>query len=183
MLRIHPGSRIQWLFDKWIRDPGLEKSGPGMGINILEHIFQSLVTIFWVQFFVRIRDPVLSWPGIRDGIFESGINFLDAQHWSNDRLQSRGAMNVVNKLILAAYKNLHPAVILYVLVFWTSSFCVSSDDFYPMNTTRWQLTNPATCPIFGAVVYFWAFYCVNKWKVFSRARTSPAIPGSLWAPF
>jgi hypothetical protein len=34
----------------WIRDPGWVKNqDPGSGINILDHIFENLETIFWVK--------------------------------------------------------------------------------------------------------------------------------------
>jgi hypothetical protein len=70
-------SGIRSLFDSRIRDPGWVKtqgSDPGSGseMNILDHISESLETIFWVKIFeffdadadpgsrmekIRIRDP------------------------------------------------------------------------------------------------------------------------------
>ncbi len=64
-------------FDPWIRHPGWEKnSGSGSGMNIPDHISESLETIFTIlKLFdvdpgsgkIRIRDP--------------GINIPDPQYW------------------------------------------------------------------------------------------------------
>ncbi len=74
------GSRIWYLFDLWIRDPGWVKklrSGSGMQIRD-EHLgssFRELRNNFLGQkylnslMWIRIRDP------------ESGINIPDPQHW------------------------------------------------------------------------------------------------------
>jgi hypothetical protein len=44
------GSGIRCLFDPWIRDPGWVKNqDPGSGMNILDHISESLETICWVK--------------------------------------------------------------------------------------------------------------------------------------
>jgi hypothetical protein len=46
------GTGIRYLFDPWIRDPGWVKNqdpDPGSGMNIPDHIFESLETIFWVK--------------------------------------------------------------------------------------------------------------------------------------
>jgi hypothetical protein len=47
-----PGSGIRCLFDPWIRDPGWVKNqnpDPGSGLNIPDHISESLETNFWVK--------------------------------------------------------------------------------------------------------------------------------------
>jgi hypothetical protein len=41
------GSGIRCLFDPWIRDR--QKSRSGSGMNIPDHIFENLDTIFWVK--------------------------------------------------------------------------------------------------------------------------------------
>jgi hypothetical protein len=54
------------------------------GMNLLDHISESLETIFWVKHFlnslmlIRIRDPESFRPGIRNG--KIGINIPDPQH-------------------------------------------------------------------------------------------------------
>jgi hypothetical protein len=62
MLVADPRSGIQCLFDPWIRDPGLvKKSRSRSGMNIPDHISESLETFFWVkkilQFFDADADP------------------------------------------------------------------------------------------------------------------------------
>jgi hypothetical protein len=42
-----PRSGIQCIFDPWIQDPGMEKSGSGM--NIPNHFPESIETIFRVK--------------------------------------------------------------------------------------------------------------------------------------
>jgi hypothetical protein len=59
--------QIRYLFDPWIRDPGMgKKSGSGSGMNYPDHISESLETIFWVKYLntlMRIRDS--GWKKIR----------------------------------------------------------------------------------------------------------------------
>jgi hypothetical protein len=57
-----PGNRC---FDPWIRDPGWVKNqdpdpGSGYGMNIPNHNFESLETVYWVtilKFFYADPDP------------------------------------------------------------------------------------------------------------------------------
>ncbi len=65
-------------------DPGsgMNKSGSGSGMNSLDHISDSLETIFGLKYFnplMRIRDGKSSDPGWEK--FRSGINIPDPQHW------------------------------------------------------------------------------------------------------
>jgi hypothetical protein len=64
MIRVAPGSGILCLFDPWIRDPGWYNQDPdpgsGSGMNILDHISESLESIFRVKtlkFFDADVDP------------------------------------------------------------------------------------------------------------------------------
>jgi hypothetical protein len=56
----------------WPLDPGWVKDqdpDPGSGMNILDHISDSLEAIFWVKsslMWIRNRDPKSFWPWIRD---------------------------------------------------------------------------------------------------------------------
>jgi hypothetical protein len=63
------GSGIRCLFDPWIRDPGWVKSqvpDPGFGseLNNLDHISESLETIFWVKI-LKFFDADPGWKKIR----------------------------------------------------------------------------------------------------------------------
>jgi hypothetical protein len=82
-------SRIQGIFDPWIRDPGWAKNqvpdpGFGCGVNILKHTSDSLETIFWVKifkFFEADADPGIFLtldPGWKK--FGPGINVPDQQY-------------------------------------------------------------------------------------------------------
>jgi hypothetical protein len=59
------GSGIRCYFDPWIRDPGWKKPRArirdlGSGMNIPYHIFEDLVSTFWVKvllFFYADPDP------------------------------------------------------------------------------------------------------------------------------
>jgi hypothetical protein len=59
-----------------------KKSRSGYGVNIPDHISESLETIFGLKIlkFLDLFDPL---SGIRDGKNSgSGINVLDPKHWS-----------------------------------------------------------------------------------------------------
>jgi hypothetical protein len=55
------GSRIQCIFDPWIREPGSgmgKNSGSGSGMGNPDHIFESLETIIWVKILkFSVADP------------------------------------------------------------------------------------------------------------------------------
>jgi hypothetical protein len=58
-----------------------KKSGSGTGMNIPDHIYESIETIFWVKtlnYFLRIRDGKYLDPGWKK--FGSRINIPDPQH-------------------------------------------------------------------------------------------------------
>ncbi len=72
------GSRIRCLFAPWIRDTGWVKNRSGSGKNILDHISESLETIFlgkkYLNSLMRMRDPEFFDPGSGMEKFGSGIN-------------------------------------------------------------------------------------------------------------
>jgi hypothetical protein len=82
MISVAPGSGILCLFDPWIRDLGWVKSrsdpGSGSGMNIPDHISESLESIFRVKtlkFFDVDADPD---PG-SGNLFDpgSGIRYME----------------------------------------------------------------------------------------------------------
>ncbi len=81
------GSGNRCLFDPWIRD-GKNTPDPGSGINNLDHISKSSVTIFGLNSMLgfRIRDPVPFRPWIRNG----KILIRNTVHWYFDNLSFPG---------------------------------------------------------------------------------------------
>jgi hypothetical protein len=82
------GSVIRCIFDPWIRDPGWVKDqdldpGSRSGMNIPDHISESLKTIFWVKILkILDADPVSgmekhSDPGWKNSDLGSEINIPD----------------------------------------------------------------------------------------------------------
>jgi hypothetical protein len=72
-----------------------KKSRSGSGINIPDHISESLKTIFWVEkylnslMWIQIRDPESFDPGSgirmeKIRIRDPGINIADPQNWCHD---------------------------------------------------------------------------------------------------
>jgi hypothetical protein len=69
------GSGIRYLFDPWIRDPGLVKIRFRIRDEQPGSYFLEFETIFWVKI-LKFFDADPGWKK-----FGSGINIQDAQHW------------------------------------------------------------------------------------------------------